>query len=550
MLLFTAVSSAQSYSWGGRFGGEGEDVVLKMHVDAAGNSYTTGYFTENADFDISDGVYLLNGGIFYQAFVQKTDKDGNFVWAKSFGGDFFDNGTDLTTDAAGNLYITGVYEESADFDPGEGEFILTSAGGLDIFVVKLDTNGDFIWAKSMGGAGYEETSAIGTDALGNVYLTGYFSDEVNFDPGQSDFSMTSAGWNDGFVTKINSDGTFAWAKRFGGDLFDLSLDMKVTPTGDLYIVGNFRGTADFDPDPTNVHNLTAASDAGFLLHLTADGNYANAIKIGEATQGVYPLGIDVDNTGSAYITGYFGGDLSLGLINGTDTTLQSLLYYNGFVLKVNSNGNTTWAQQFVAEEQMSAPYAIAVNSNGETLVSGYYGGTLQLGDILLTKASENAMENFLAKLDTNGNFTKGLQFGGVNFVDKCDMGIDSDDNIYLSAAFETTANINPDANGSNIVTSAGFRDSFLIKLSGSELNVKDFENANNSLKVYPNPAITTITLDLASAVTGMSYEIVDIFGRLVKNGKLNANKQIDLSSLHAGVYIVKTANAFCKIIKH
>lgn len=549
MLLVSAVGLSQSHSWSGRFGGEGEDVVLKMHVDAAGSVFTTGYFTESADFDISDGVFLLNGGMFYQAFVQKTDKDGNFIWAKSFGGDSFDNGTDVTTDAAGNVYITGVYEQSADFDPGEGEFILTSSGGLDIFVVKLDSNGNFVWAKSMGGTEYEETSAIGTDALGNVYLTGYFNDEVNFDPGQSDFSLTSAGWSDGFVTKINADGTFAWAKQFGGTEFDLSLDMKVKPSGDLYIVGNFRGTADFDPDPTNEHNLTAGSDAGFLLHLTADGNYVNAINVGEATQGVYLLSVDVDHTDSAYITGYFGGDLSLGLINGTDTTLQSPLYYNGLVLKVNSNRNTVWAQQFVAEE-MSAPYAIAVNSNGETLVSGYYGGTLQLGDTLLTKESENAMESFLAKLDANGNFINGYSFGGINFVDKSAMGIDSENNIYLSASFETTSDINPDANGSNFVTSAGFRDNYLIKMSDSILNVKDFSNKNNALRAYPNPATTQITLDFDGILVGMTYEIIDVSGRLVKTDKLDSHQQIDISSLHSGVYVVKVGRVNCKIVKY
>lgn len=548
MLLFTAVSFAQSYSWGGRFGGEGEDVVLKMHVDAAGNVFTTGYFTESADFDISDGVFLLNGGIFYEAFVQKTDKDGNFVWAKSFGGDSFDNGTDVTTDAAGNVYVTGVYEGRADFDPGESEFILNSTGGLDIFVVKLDSDGNFVWAKSMGGTEYEETSAIGTDALGNVYLTGYFNDEVNFDPGQSDFSLTSAGWSDGFVTKINSDGTFAWAKQFGGTEFDLSLEMKVIPSGALYIVGNFRGTADFDPDPTNAQNLTSGSDAGFLLHLNADGNYVNAITIGESTQGIYLLGVDVDQTGSAYITGYFGGDLSLGLINGIETTLQSPLYYNGLVLKINTNGSIAWVQQFVAEE-MSAPYAIAVNSYGETLVSGYYGGTLQLGETLLTKISENAMENFLAKLDSNGNFTNGFQFGGVNFVDKSAMGIDSENNIYLAAAFETTANINPDAGSSNFVTSAGFRDNYLIKMSDSELNVKDFENANNTLRVYPNPANTQVTINW-HGVAGQSYEIVDVSGRLVLTGKLNQTQQIDLSNLSAGMYVIKANGAYCKVMKH
>jgi len=549
MLLVSAAGFSQSYSWGGRFGGEGEDVVLKMHVDAAGNSYTTGYFTNTSDFDISDGVFTLEGGDFYEAFVQKTDTNGNFVWAKKFGGESFDNGTDVTTDAAGNVYVTGVYQESADFDPGENEFILTSSGGLDIFVVKLDPNGNFIWAKSMGGPEYEETSAIGTDASGNIYLNGYFFGEMNFDPGQSDFSLTPAGWSDGFVTKLNSDGTFAWAKQFGGDDFDLSLDMKVTPSGDLYFVGNFNSTADFDPDPVTVHNLTAEGEAGFLLHLNADGGYVNAINLGEATQGIFLLSVDVDALGAAYITGYFGGELPLGLINGIETTLVAADFYNGVVLKVSANGNVAWATQFTGAEA-SVPYTVAINSRSETLVSGFYGGTLQLGDTLLTITSENVMESFLAKLDANGQFTNGYSFGGINIVDKSGMGIDTENNIYLSASFETTADINPDANAEDFVTSAGFRDNFLIKMSDSALNVKDQSNANSSLLAYPNPATTQITLDLKGAVAGLPYEIADVSGRIVKNGKLDLTQQIDLSNLHAGVYVVNVGRAYCKIIKY
>ena len=549
MLLVSAVATAQSYSWAGRFGGNGEDVVLKMHIDAAGNSFTTGYFTLTADFDISDGVSELTGGDFYEAFVQKTDKDGNFVWARRFGGDSFDNGTDVTTDAAGNVYVTGVYQETADFDPGDGEFLLTSTGGLDIFVVKLDPNGNFIWAKSMGGTEYEETSAIGIDALGNIYLNGYFYGEMNFDPGQSDFLLTPAGWSDGFVTKLDSNGTFVWAKSFGGDDFDLSLDMKVMPSGDLYFVGNFRGTADFDPDPAMLHTLTAESDAGFLLHLNADGDYVNAINIGEANQGLNLLSVDIDASGSAYITGYFGGDLSLGLVNGVETTLQAPDFYNGVVLKVTSGGNKTWATQFTGE-QSSIPYTVAINTKGETLVSGFYGGSLQLGDILLTIESENTMESFLAKLDANGNFTNGYRFGGINFVDKSAMGIDPENNIYLSASFETVADINPDADGDNYVTSAGYRDNFLIKMSDPVLNVKDFGNAKGNLLAYPNPTTQQITLDWNGAVANQSYEITDISGRLVKTGILNTDKQIDLSSLHAGVYIVKVGRAYCKVVKY
>ncbi len=93
-------------------GGIGEDVVRKFYVDAAGNSYSTGYFTDSADFAISGTPHMLTSNGFFDVFVQKTGPDGNLLWAQPMGGASFDYGTGITADAQGNVYVTGVYEEA------------------------------------------------------------------------------------------------------------------------------------------------------------------------------------------------------------------------------------------------------------------------------------------------------------------------------------------------------------------------------------------------------------------------------------------------------
>ena len=124
-----------------------------------------------------------------------------FEWAKSFGGTSADYSIDIITDASGNVYTAGSFQGTIDFDPGAGVFNLTSNGGSDAFVQKMDALGNFLWAKFFGGTSDEEAYSIITDASGNVYTTGVFQGTVDFDPGVGTFNITSNGDFDGFVQK-------------------------------------------------------------------------------------------------------------------------------------------------------------------------------------------------------------------------------------------------------------------------------------------------------------------------------------------------------------
>src|SRR5690606_2855392 len=142
---------------------------------------------------------------------------------------------------------TGVYDQATDFDPGAGTTILNTNGAQDIFLVKLDASGDFVWAKNMGGAEYDESTAVGVDAAGNVYLSGYFNATADFDPGAGTYEFTGMGSNDNFVAKYTPDGDFIWARHYGSSDLDVALSMRVLENGSVYIAGLYSGTVDFDP---------------------------------------------------------------------------------------------------------------------------------------------------------------------------------------------------------------------------------------------------------------------------------------------------------------
>lgn len=547
---FLSIGYAQSLQWAGTFGGNGEDVVAGVHNDANGNFYTTGYFSNYCDFDISDDTAIVEHGDDFEIFVSKYNNSGELQWVKTFGGPNGENGIAVTTDTNGNVYITGIFQDQMDFDPGVGEFFMTPAGYLDTFILKLDANGEFVWAKSIAGIDYEQANGIGTDAQGNVYLTGFFFATTDFDPGTAEFNLTPIAFHDCFALKLNNAGEFVWAKQFGGNDFDFATALKVTETGDMFIAGSFSGQVDFDPNPTGEFLLstTMGYDGCFLLHLNGNGNFVSATKVGESTFRIFGLGIDIDTLGSTVISGYFGGIVTFTLENGSTATFDSPNFFNGFVTKILPTGQIQWAKYLDSDEGCEA-FGVVTNSLNEVFVSGFFDGVLTSDSTTITKQNTMAaQESFMIKMDADGNTMAAYQFGGADFIDGFPISIDQNDNVYLSAAFQHTIDLNPMPNVTQEITSVNFRDNFIIKMDNTTLSNPDFET--NAFSVYPNPAQEQITIQSTTPLIGMDYTLTDMTGRVILNGKIADNQNINVDMIPSGTYIVTVGQTSSKIIKY
>ncbi len=194
LLLQALPLRAQQLEWARQFGGENSAVGFSVAVDASGNVYTTGAFRETVDFDPGPGVFDMTAiGFGSNIFVTKLDSAGKLVWARQFGGGGSGGGRSVAVDAAGNVYTTGIFGGTADFDPGAGFFNLTASGQTAPFVTKLDSAGRFVWAKTMGGGDPSWGASVAVDVSGNVYLTGFFRSNRDFDPGPEVLLLASAG---------------------------------------------------------------------------------------------------------------------------------------------------------------------------------------------------------------------------------------------------------------------------------------------------------------------------------------------------------------------
>src|SRR5207249_239145 len=152
-------------------------------------------------------------------FILKLDTNGNFGWAKRIGAGATDVGVDIVLDDQNNLFVTGQFGSTVDFDPGPGIFNVTSIGGGDIFVAKFDNSGDFVWVRTLGSGHVDSGLGIAVDSADDVYVTGEYGGEL--------FSVPS----DAFVWKLDSVGNSSWFKTFGGKGHDIGVDLAVDKAG-------------------------------------------------------------------------------------------------------------------------------------------------------------------------------------------------------------------------------------------------------------------------------------------------------------------------------
>ena len=409
-------------------------------------------------------------------------QQANFEWAKAFGSSSYDYGNSMKVDASGNVYTTGSFWGTVDFDPGAGTFNLTPAGNSDIFIQKLDASGNFLWVKSFGSTGTDYGKSIAVDASGNVYTTGSFFGTVDFDPGAGTFNLTTT-YNDVFIQKLDASGNFLWAKSFGGtgNNIDSGNSIAVDASGNVYTTGYFEGTADFDPGAGTFNLSSAGGQDVFVQKLDASGNFLWAKAFGGGNNyDDYGLSIAVDTSGNVYTTGSFyltvdfdpeAGTFNLTSVGGRDI----------FIQKLDASGNFLWAKAFGGNNDEYGN-SMKVDASGNIFTTGSFWGTVDFdpgaGALNLTSAGNRDI--FIQKLDTSGDFIWAKAFGSNNDDRGFYITVDTSGNVYTTGQFEGTTDFDPGAGTLNL-TSAGNRDIFIQKLdaSGDFLWAKAFGSSND-----------------------------------------------------------------------
>jgi hypothetical protein len=433
LLFVSSVLSAQNFVWAKKMGGTNIDYGRSVAVDASGNVYTTGYFmSTNADFDPNAATVTLGTAGSFDIFISKLDAAGNYVWAKKVGNTLSDQGNGIAVDGSGNVYVTGIFRGSVDFDPGAGTFSLTGSTSGSAFILKLNSLGNFVWAVMPAGNSVSQGFGIVLDA-GNVYTTGNFTGTGDFDPGASTVNMTSlGGTRDSYVSKLTSAGVFVWAKQMGGSAGDESgRAIALDASANVLTTGDFDGVADFDPSAATTNLTPVGAQDIYISKLDNSGNFVWAKMYG-GFSGDFGMGIAADASGNVYTTGYFDGtaDFDPGAATFNLTTASA---QDAFVAKLSSAGNFVWAKQ-LASNAAGYGYGIALDASSNVYTTGYFYGTTDFdpgaGSFNITAFGSEDI--YVSKLDASGNFVSASQLGGVDIDGGYAIAVDASSNIYTT----------------------------------------------------------------------------------------------------------------------
>ena len=536
MLVCFGNSFAQNFKWAVSIGGSAADLGTAVTYDNDGNVYATGSFVGTVDFDPGPGTYNLTSAGADDVFVTKLDANGNLIWAKQMGGGSFDYGTSICVDDLGNVYTIGYFRFTADFDPGPGVFNLTSTlNGIDISISKLDNSGNFVWAKDIGGEGVNYGATIQLDQSGNIYIAGSFDQTTDFDPSAETFNLTSFGFTDVFVLKLDPSGNFTWAKQIGGiDTQIICSAMNIDGSGNIYMIGSFIDLVDFDPS-INEYPLTSTlfSNDIYISKLDQDGNFVWAKQIGGNTDDL-GLSITTDNLGDVYLTGHFSGEVDFDPGNEVYSLASNGNSETAFISKLDEEGNFIWAKLVNAYEGIS----MCVDAENNLHTAGRFGGTADLdpGAGISNITSAGGFDVFILKLNPDGNFIDARRMGGTQ--DDLVVSIVSNllGDMYITGRFKSTCDFNPETEVFNL-TSAGDFDAFIVRLSEVVTGKPEIPTTLNELKVFPIPTDKSINFSQPINVV-----ITNIRGQLVVDQKNTSS--IDLSGYPSGIYFYCVTDEF------
>lgn len=443
-LLISFRSSAQNFAWAGHISGSNRVISNALVTDATGNLYTIGYFQGTADFDPSMATFNLVSNGDYDIYIQKLDPTGNLLWAKSIGGSGADEGIGMAIDATGNVYLIGTFENTVDFDPGAGTYNLTASSFYhDGFLLKLDVNGDFVWAHNWGANRNVTMRGIAIDALQNIDICGSFDGTTDFDPSASTVSRSSSGSSDAFMLRMNTSGNFQWVRTFGSVEADVATAIDHDQSGNIYMCGMFAGTVDLDPSAVNLTRSSVGYNDNFVQKFNANGELQWVRTMGASVSYDYIRDIEVGPHGGVFTCGGLSGsgdfDPSAGVL-----TLSAAGNYDMFLHKLDTNGNFAWAFSAGASFNDEA-LGLVTDANGDLFATGYFSGTTDFdpsaGTTNLTAGGN--FDPFVLKLTTAGGLVWVRQLVTNLYGSGRTIALDAAGAIFVAGTFEGTMDADP-----------------------------------------------------------------------------------------------------------
>jgi hypothetical protein len=507
-VLIFQYGSAQTFNWGKTPGGIGNDASTGIVHDAEGNVYVCGNIAGSAEFN---GVPYAHYEL-YESFLAKYNPEGVIEWVGLGGGHGVDKANAICRDADGNLWITGYFEDTAWFE----NYSVVARGDKDIFVAKYTSGGTVSGLWSFGGPETDIANAITTDAAGNVYVAGYYEDQL-FIGNQS--LSTANFFSESFIISLNSIGQVRWGKTFAGSSSSQATGLAVNLHQHIGISGFFGGNLSYQAttissDGPSFDAYIAVIDTNGLLQWIrpAGGSYEDAAN-----------GITASPTGNWVMMGYFSGTASFSGL--------SLTYYDYndiFVASYTSAGICEWVKK-MGGYKLDYPGGICSDEAGNIYVTGFYEDQAEFSGGWVSGTDRDC---FVVSLSTNGNYRWSTVGGGV----QADVGLAvtaANDHIWVAGYYLHTCSF-----GSVALDYAQNNDAFVVQLTPPAVQIATVGYSN--LQIVCNGNL----IKLINKPQESTARLYDVSGKLVYNTKSDF---IPVELLSPGIHFLSVEETFYKV---
>ncbi|HAI83710.1 MAG TPA: hypothetical protein DCL43_08585 [Chitinophagaceae bacterium] len=535
-LSYSNLCIAQMYNFGMRLGNSSSEQIAALSaVDANGDLITGGLFTgSNFDLDPSSATRNISSSGDYDMYVAKYGANGAFIWGFSLGSWNSDGLLNIATDDSSNVYITGWFRGTVDFNPSPtATFNLTSNGeqgdiffGGDAFLAKYSPSGTLIWAISLGSFSIKDYGTrIAFTPEGDIIWGGVFAGTVDFNPHPSQSNLLTAnGTSACYFAKYNRNGQFIWARQLGGSNVDVDLrGLSVTSTGSIYIQGHYDRSIDLNPHPDSVRQIqTAGCGDIFVVKLNAAGQYQWGFGLGSG-QCEYSWDNTIDENDNLIITGHIRGSVDFDP-SPTRQVVRSVQFgsVDFYVAKYDTSGGLLYANVFGSNGTDDA-YDVS-HKNGITYVTGYFSGTVDFNPdpiVVNNMTSTDNQDIFVLALKNDGTYAASFRLGNtgrqlgksivlpnesaLSFVDQA--------SIFLVGEYDNTFDLDPGTGVATVTSSAGRVSAFIANYSMATIlngNILSFEglsqNDANVIKWKIESLESNSTFILEKSTDNIKYE--------------------------------------------
>jgi hypothetical protein len=454
-------------------GQNGSSQASSITLDEIGNIYTTGYFYGTVDFDPNEETHeLTSSNENDSSFISILANDGSFIGAYKLGDgeNGYSQASSITLDEIGNIYTTGYFNGTVDFDPSSETHELTASNGSS-FISVLANDGAFIGAYQFenGENGYSSASSLTADEIGNIYTTGQFGGTVDFNPNEEVYELTASNGSS-FISILASDGSFIGAYKIGDGQNGSSQASSITldEIGNIYTTGNLYGTVDFDPGE-RIFELTSSDNySSFISILASDGSFIGAYQLNGENSYSQASSISLDEIGNIYTAGYFNGTVDFDPSEETFELTSS--NYSSFISILANDGSFIGAYQFGGgQNNTSAANSITIDNEGNIYTAGYFNGTVDFDpseeEFNMTGCTGECSDTFILKLSSDGSFLGAYQFeNGENGSSQArSITLDEIGNIYTAGYFSGTVDFDPSEGTFELTPGSG--STYVVKLS-------------------------------------------------------------------------------------